>query len=99
MTSVINAFNNMLTFQDNFSCVINTVSITAGASDTDNIAQFKVALSRPPIMLILTAVNASGSFDVIYPQASWYYSQGSVYVNGIQGLTSGTQYNLTFFVT
>lgn len=98
MTSVINALTSQLTYQDNFSAIINTHTFTAGSADTNNAYTFQCALGRQPIELTVHAVRTDGSYEVLYPQVSWNFINNTISINAIKGLTSGAQYTLTFVV-
>ena len=97
-TFVVQAFSNQITLQDNISCVINTQTITAGSTDVSNATSFQWTLGRQPVMLLTHAVRTDGVNAVIYPVSSWLLGNNSITINGISGLTSGVQYNVTFVV-
>jgi hypothetical protein len=98
MTTVINGLTNQLTYQDNFSCTINQVSITAGAADTNNTLSFQCPLGRQPVELTVHATRNDGVYEVVYPQVSWNFINNQIVVNGISGLTNTKQYLLVFVV-
>lgn len=98
MTTVIAALTNQLTYQDNFSCAINSLTFTAGASDTKNTFQFIWPYNRQPIELTMHVTRTDGTYPTIYPIPSWNLVGGNILVNGIQGLTTGVSYNITTVV-
>ncbi len=98
MTVVINGLTNQLNYQDNFSCVINQNSFTAGTLATDNTYSFQCPLGRQPIELTSHVTRADGVYEVIYPQVSWNFINNQIVVNGISGLTTGKQYKIIFVV-
>lgn len=98
MIEVRGALTSNLSFQDNVSCVVKQIPLQAGASDTDNILQFSFPLGRQPITMSIYVARQDGTYEVVYPQVSWNYVNNNIMVNGINGLTSGKIYNITFVV-
>lgn len=96
--NITNALQNNLTLQDNISCVINQITMTAGATDANNTAQFRYTLGRVPVEMSCYATRTDGVYDIIYPQVSWNLVNANIVINGIKGLTPSVQYNLTFVV-
>ncbi|HWY34919.1 MAG TPA: hypothetical protein VNX68_09745 [Nitrosopumilaceae archaeon] len=98
MTTVIGALTNNLTYQDNFSCVVNTLVFTAAASQDLNKFSFLWPYTRQPIELTMHVTRTDGSTPTIYAVPSWILVGGSIQVQGIQGLTNGAQYNIVTVV-
>lgn len=98
MTTVVSALTSQLTFQDNFSCAINQVTITAGATSDLNTVSFQWPFGRQPIELTIHVTRTDGTYEEVYPEASWNMINQMIVVNGIKGLTATKQYNLTFVV-
>lgn len=98
ITQATTALTNQLTLQDNVSCVIKQTTIQAGVSDTNNIVSFPWGLNRQPVELSLHVTRQDGTYEVVYPEASWNYINTNIVVNGIKGLTSGKLYVLNFVV-
>lgn len=98
MTTVVRALTNKLTLQDNFSFVSNEVKFIAGAAPSDNAISFLWELPRQPIELTMHVTRSDGTYDVIFPVPSWNLVGNSIKINGIQGLTSGIEYNIVTVV-
>lgn len=98
MTTVVTALTNQLTYQDNFSCIVNTRSFVAAATANANVIQFLWPYTRQPVELTMRATRTDGVYDSIYPVPSWNLVGDSIVINGIQGLTPAVSYNLTFVV-
>lgn len=98
MTVVVRALTNRLTLQDNFSFAQNRVNFIAGATPSDNAIKFLWKLERQPIELTMHVTRADGVYEVIFPVPSWNLVGDSIEINGIQGLTSGTEYVITTVV-
>jgi len=98
MTTVIRALTNKLTLQDNFSFVKNEVKFIAGVTSSDNTISFLWKLPRQPIELTIHITRSDGIYDVIFPVPSWNLVGDSIKINGIQGLTSGVEYNIVTVV-
>lgn len=94
MTITINALTNQLTYQDNFSCAINILTFVAAASDNLNNFTFLWPFTRQPIELTMHVTRTDGTFPSIYPVPSWNLINGSININGIQGLTPGVSYQI-----
>lgn len=94
MTSVTGALTSQLTYQDNFACAINQLTFVAAASADLNKFTFIWPFPRQPIELVMHVTRTDGTFPSIYPVVSWNLINGSINVNGIQGLTTGVSYNL-----
>lgn len=99
MTSVKNALTNQLTFQDNFSCVVQYFTLVAGTTDSLNTFSFPFPFGRQPIELSIHASPASGSYEVLFVVASWNYVNGNIVINGISGLTNTVKYNFVVKVS
>lgn len=97
MSTITKALTNNLTLQDNLSCVVQTFTFTAGATDINNTYQFTCNLGRQPVELNASCTATNGTYPVVYPQVSWNLINGNIVINGIKGLTTGVQY--TFVVT
>src|SRR5258708_996957 len=95
MVNVIGALTNQLTYQDNFSCAINQLTFIAAASSDLNTFTFLWPFTRQPIELTMHITRTDGTYSPIYPIPSWNLINGSISINGIQGLTSGISYNIT----
>ena len=95
---VVQALTSQLSLQDNISCVINTQTITAGATDVANATSFQWTLGRQPVILTVHAQRTDGTNEIIYPQASWLLGNNAITINAVTGLTNGKQYTLTFLV-
>lgn len=98
ITSVVNALTNQLTYQDNFACVINTLTFVGAATDDANAFTFIWPYPRQPIELNMHVTTADGTYPSIYPVVSWNLVNGSIAINGIQGLTTGVIYNIVTVV-
>lgn len=98
MTTVVSALTNQLTYQDNFSCVINQLTFVAAATDDKNNFSFLWPFSRQPIEFTIHATRTDGTYPPIYPVVSWNLVNGSILVNGIQGLTTGVSYQIVSVV-
>jgi hypothetical protein len=98
MTSVIAALTNQLTYQDNFSVTINNLSFTGAATADKNTFTFLWPYTRQPVSLTMHVICADGTTPPIYPVPSWILVNGTISINGIQGLTSGVQYNIVTVV-
>lgn len=98
MTTIIGALTNNLTYQDNFSCVINNLTFTATASADTNQFTFIWPYSRQPIELTMHVTRTDGVTAAIYAVPSWLLVGSNIQVNGVQGLTSGIQYNIVTVV-
>lgn len=94
MTTIASALTNQLTLQDNFSCVINDLTFVAAATAELNTFSFLWTLSRQPIELTMHVTRSDGTYDSIYAVPSWNLINGSIFVNGIQGLTNGVSYKI-----
>lgn len=94
MTTVVSALTNQLTLQDNSSCAINQLTFTAAATSDLNTFTFLWPFSRQPIQLVMHVTRTDGTFPPIYPVPSWNLINGTISVNGIQGLTTGVSYNI-----
>lgn len=98
MTTVVRALTNRLTLQDNFSYVQSEVKFIAGATPSDNVLQFRWELPRQPVELTMHVTRTDGVYDVIFPVPSWNLVGDNIQINGMQGLTSGVEYNITTVV-
>lgn len=98
MTTVVSALTNQLTYQDNFSCAINQLTFVAGATPALNTFSFIWPYGRQPVELVMHVTRTDGTYTPIYPVPSWNLIGGSIFVNGIQGLTNGVSYNITSVV-
>lgn len=98
MTIVINALTNQLTYQDNFSAVVNNLTFVAATTADKNVFSFIWPYPRQPIELTMHVTTADGTYPVVFPVASWNLVNGSILVNGVQGLTPGTLYNIVSVV-
>lgn len=98
ITSVTGALTNQLTFQDNFSCVINQLTFVAAATADLNNFTFIWPYVQQPIEFTMHVTRTDGTFPPIYPVVSWNLINGTITVNGIQGLTTGVSYKIVSVV-
>lgn len=98
MTAVKKCLTNNVTLQDNMSCIVQTVTFTAGALDIDNTFTFQYTLPRKPVEFNYFCVATNGTYPVVYPQISWNLINTNIVVNGVKGLTPGVQYTFTITV-
>lgn len=98
MTTVITALTNQLTLQDNVSCVINQLTFSAAPTADANVFQFTWPFPRQPVSLLMHVTRTDGTTPSIYPVPSWNLVGGNIVVNGVEGLTSGVQYQIVTVV-
>ena len=94
MTSVIGALTSQLTVQDNFSVATNSLTFVAAASADLNKFTFIWPYTRQPVALWMHATRTDGTTPTIYVVPSWNMINGTISINGIQGLTNGVSYQL-----
>lgn len=98
MTTTINALTNQLTMQENSACAINYLTFVAAATPDLNTFTFLWPFPRQPIQLVIHATRTDGTYEPIYPVPSWNLINGSISVNGVQGLTPTVSYQLVTVV-
>jgi len=101
MDSVYTALNKNLTFGENIKGQIKSFTIEAGAASTDNVFEFPATISGPQGVILLAAVQQGTTYTplITSPQiSSWSYSDNTVYIDSIAGLTAGEKYNIKVLV-
>lgn len=98
MTSITSALTSQLTYQDNFSSIINDLTFVAAATAELNQFTFIWPFPRQPIQLVMHVTRTDGTFPPIYPVVSWNLINGNININGIQGLTTGVSYKIVTVV-
>lgn len=98
MNTIVKALTNQLTLQENSSCVINELTFVAAATANMNAFSFRWDLNRQPIELTMHVTRSDGTYASIYPVPSWNLINGSIFVNGIQGLTPTVSYRIVTVV-
>ena len=90
------ALQNGLTFLQNFNAQYFTQQIIAGATPDLNKFSFKQTISGTPLECIVAAINLADPTKPITSavSVSWYSDSGTIFVTAVNGLTSGTTYNL-----
>lgn len=89
---------NGLSFQQNFNAQVYQFTITAGATADLNTIKFTKTIAGQPIGLIIIACNLASSITAPVTSAtslSWYTNGNTIQITAINGLTSGTQYNIS----
>ncbi len=98
LLQIIQLLNQSLTFTDNFSAEIKTLSIKGGEEVT-----FKLHQVKTPVGVTLQNFrNTSSTAEVLTIPVSvpqWAYDgKGNVTIQAVPGLTNGDFYNLTFLI-
>jgi uncharacterized membrane protein YbjE (DUF340 family) len=87
---------NGITFLQNFNAQYFTQQIIAGATPQSNAFSFKQTISGSPLECIIAAINLIDPTQAVASAVSlsWYSDSGVIFVTAVNGLTSGTVYNL-----
>lgn len=94
------ALNNNLTFQDNFSSTVATVSVSVDSNgNPTSPVSFKLTNNQNTVkgVIVINTVNLDNPTS--YPPGavgvSFSFTTQSVILNNIKGLNPGTNYNIT----
>lgn len=97
MTAVVAAMSNGLTFSENLSAVVRTITVPAGSATYP--IYFTWTLKSKPVGLWVVSVyevTASHTTLTSAVSADWEYtSDGKVKINGFPSLPTGADYNVT----
>ena len=90
------ALQNGITFLQNFNAQYFNQQITAGATPDANKFSFKQTITGNPQECIVASINLIDPTQPITSAVgiSWYSDSGTIFVTAVNGLTSGTIYNL-----
>lgn len=101
LDSNYNLLNKGLTFGDNVKGQIKTFSLTAKATADLNTLTFACTISGPSGLIPVKCVLQAAVYTVITNAVtipSWRYENGTIKIDSITGLTSGSTYVITVLV-
>ena len=101
MESVYSALDRNITFGDNVRTQEKQITITAGATATDNKFEFLLGLAVAPTGLWITNIfetNAPTTPMTVAVFPWWRRESTTIFIDAIAGLTNGTEYTITVMV-
>jgi hypothetical protein len=85
-----------MNYPDNFDCQIQNFSLIAGATDADNTYKFLLSRTQEPAEVRIRKVSQfDGKGDSFTTGIKFHYSNGTVFITSISGLTPGIRYNVS----